>query len=311
MPATSSRYLVTGGAGFIGSHIVDALIARGDQVRVLDNLSSGRLANIERHWDQMEFIKGSVLDARAVDAAAEGCKGVFHLAAAVSVQESIDDPIPVHETNALGTLMVLEGARKAGAGIVFSSSAAVYGDDPALPKREDMITIPISPYGAQKLIGEHYVRMYSRLHSVAGFSLRYFNVYGPRQNPSSPYSGVISKFADAALADKALTIFGDGLQTRDFVFVADVVRANLLAMNAGTGDGRAINIGTGEETDLVHLAAAIVEAAGTGAPVLHAAHRPGDILRSVSDPSLAASTISFEAEQPLPEGLKQTLASLR
>jgi len=311
MASTHSVYLVTGGAGFIGSHIVDALLARGDEVRVLDDLSTGDLANLKDSLPRIDFFKGSILDEAAVTEAAAGCAGVFHLAAAVSVQESIEQPIPVHQTNALGTLMVLEAARQAGARVVFSSSAAVYGDDPALPKREDMSTFPISPYGIQKLMGEHYLRTYGLLHGVGGCSLRYFNIYGPRQNPSSPYSGVISKFIDAALAGRQVTIFGDGLQTRDFVFVADVVRANLLAMDAPKAAGQSFNVGTGVETNLVRLADLIVEAAGTGAPVSHAAARSGDILGSVSDPSATAEAFGFRAERSLDSGLRETVASLR
>jgi UDP-glucose 4-epimerase len=311
MPPTSNRYLVTGGAGFIGSHIVDALVERGDQVRVLDNLSSGSLTNISRSLGSIEFVKGSILDPVVVDEAAAGCAGVFHLAAAVSVQESIEEPVPVHETNALGTLLVLEGARKAGAKVVFSSSAAVYGDDPALPKLEDMATFPISPYGVQKLMGEHYVRNYGLLHGIGGVCLRYFNVYGPRQNPKSPYSGVISKFIDWAVAGSPLAIFGDGKQTRDFVYVGDVVRANLLAMSAAGPDCRVLNVGTGVETDLLELSKVIVNAAGTGATVRHEAARTGDILRSVCDPSGAQEAIGFRAERSLEAGLAETVRSFR
>jgi UDP-glucose 4-epimerase len=310
VPPIPTRYLVTGGAGFVGSHIVDALVERGDEVRVLDDLSTGNLGNLAQSIGRIEFIKGSILDDALTAEAAGGCTGIFHLAAVVSVQESIECPIPVHQTNSLGTLIVLEAARRANASVVFSSSAAVYGDDPQLPKREDMQTAPISPYGIQKLAGEHYVRTYSLLHGIGGCSLRYFNIYGPRQNPSSPYSGVISKFVDAALAGEPLTIFGDGKQTRDFVFVGDVVQANLSAMDSANARGLSLNVGTGIETNLIRLANEIVAAAGSSSQIRHSEAKAGDILRSVSDPSATERILGFKAAVSLEHGLGMTVESL-
>lgn len=304
-------FLVTGGAGFIGSHIVDALVERGDAVRVLDDLSMGSLANLEQAKDRIEFVEGSILDEPLVNRLAEGCDGVFHLAAVTSVPQSVEQPIFVHKVNALGTMTVFEAARKAGARVVFSSSAAVYGDDPVLPKTEGMPAFPISPYGVQKLMGEHYLRNYCALFGLKGFSLRYFNVYGPRQNPSSHYSGVITIFCNRALAGEPIRIFGDGRHTRDFIYVSDVVRANLCAMDAEGADARPLNVGTGRSVDLTTLANLIREAAGSTSPIEYAPPRPGDIVHSRSDPSAAENAIGFKAQVPMEEGLKETLAFFR
>lgn len=303
----SKRFLVTGGAGFIGSHIVDALVARGDEVRVLDDLSMGFRLNLEQVKDQIEFVEGSILDESLVNRLAEGCDGVFHLAAVTSVPQSVDDPIFVHKVNALGTLTVIEAARKAGARVVFSSSAAVYGDDPTLPKTEDLPTFPISPYGVQKLMGEHYLRNFHQLFGLPGFCLRYFNVYGPRQNPSSHYSGVITIFCNRALAGEPIRIFGDGEQTRDFVFVSDVVQANLCAMAAENANASPLNVGTGASVNLTELAKLIKDAAGSKSAVEYAEARPGDIVHSRSNPSNTAKAIGFEAQVRMEDGLKKTI----
>jgi len=307
----SKTFLVTGGAGFIGSHIVDALVEKGHKVRVLDDLSMGFLSNLEQVRDKIEFVQGSILDEGLVNEMARGCHGIFHLAAVTSVPQSLEEPIFVHKVNALGTLTVIEAARKAGARVVFSSSAAVYGDDPALPKKEGMATFPISPYGVQKLMGEHYLRNFHSLFGLQGFCLRYFNVYGPRQNPSSHYSGVITIFCNRALAGEPIRIFGNGDQTRDFVYVSDVVRANLCAMDADGADARPLNVGTGNSVNLTALATLIREAAGSSSPIEYTDPRPGDIVHSRCDPSNAEQAIGFKAQVPMEIGLKKTIEFFR
>lgn len=305
MPAV---YLVTGGAGFIGSHIVDALMARGDRVRVLDDLSSGSLENLPAGAD---FEKGCVTDFDLVARMADGCRGVFHLAAVASVPRSVEEPLLVDRVNTLGTLCVLEAARQVGARVVFSSSAAVYGDSPELPKTEDGRTDPISPYGVQKLMGERYLFAYHRLHGLEGVALRYFNVFGPRQNPTSMYSGVITILCRRALRGEPLTIFGDGSQTRDFVFVRDVVAANLVAMDCPRAPAIITNVCTGEATSVMDLAQAILRESGSNSRVEFGPPRAGDILHSRGNPTFAERAIGFRASVPLNSGLAQTLEWFR
>jgi UDP-glucose 4-epimerase len=225
------KYLVTGGAGFIGSHIVDALVAEDHKVVVLDNLSSGHRENLASVMDRIAFIEGDIRDADSCIQAADGCDGIFHEAALVSVADSVERPRDNHDINITGTLNVLEAARSAGVRrVVFASSAAIYGNNPELPKTEAMLPEPMSPYAVAKITGEHYLKTYAELYGLECIALRYFNVYGPRQDPSSPYSGVISIFARRVGQGLPVTIYGDGEQTRDFINVADVISANLLAM---------------------------------------------------------------------------------
>ena len=224
------KALVTGGAGFIGSHLVDALLSDGCQVVVLDNLSTGRLSNLEHVIDKISFHKGDIRDRETLANAVKDCEVVFHQAAMVSVPRTVEDPLGSAMINEIGTLLVLEAARKHHVKrVVLASSSAVYGDDPDLPKMEKMVVKPLSPYAVQKLTGEYYANIYYDLYGLETSCLRYFNVYGPRQDPSSPYSGVISIFMSRALSQKSPVIYGDGNQYRDFIFVNDVVRANLLA----------------------------------------------------------------------------------
>ncbi len=304
------RVLVTGGAGFIGSHLVERLLAEGLEVTVLDDFSTGSTKNLASVEGAVGVIRGSILDASAIGEAARGAKCVFHLAAIVSVPRSVQEPLLVDEVNCRGTLMALEASRREGAKFVFSSSAAVYGDSPELPKTEAMAPEPVSPYGAQKLAGEAYVRAYAASFGMEACSLRYFNVYGPRQDPTSPYSGVITKFLRSALAGEDLTIFGDGSQTRDFVYVQDVVEANILAMRARTC-GEAFNVGTGASVDIERLAGEIAQEAGQGSIVRHAAPRAGDIEHSRCDPSRAARDLGFRAKVGIEEGIARTLEYFR
>jgi UDP-glucose 4-epimerase len=301
--------LVTGGAGFIGSHLVDALLQLGHEVTVLDDLSSGHRRNLEGTIDRIQFVEGSVEDSELVRKSADGCAGIFHLAAVVSVPKSIEDPIGSHRVNTMGTLHVLHAARTLGAKVIFSSSAAVYGDDPEMPKHEALPTIPISPYGVQKLTGEEYAQLFHRLYGLSAVCLRYFNVFGPRQDPRSPYSGVISIFAERARLGQPIRINGDGTQTRDFVFVEDVVRANLAAMASDVEDGRTYNVGTGTSTELLSLANLVIELSGNTSRIEHRPPRPGDIHHSLASIERAKQELGYQPAVFLREGLRKTFAN--
>lgn len=300
-------FLVTGGTGFIGGHIVEKLLAVGAKVRILDDLSTGRLSNLAAVEGRYELVEGDILDGTTVDQAMEGVSGVFHLAAEVSVPKSIEDPVRVHQINATGTLSVALAAAKVGAKVVFSSSAAVYGETGKDPVVESDAGLPISPYGVQKLNGEQYLRAYHQVSGLKAVCLRYFNVFGPRQDPKSPYSGVITIFTERAKAGMSLRIFGDGNQTRDFVHVSDVARANLLAMQSSVEDGRAINIGTGRSTSLNELAQALLSVLGADSQVEHLDPRNGDILHSLCDPTQARELLGFVATTGFEDGLRSTL----
>ncbi len=298
------RYLITGGAGFIGSHIAEELLAAGHEVRVFDNLSSGYEKNIAPL--DVEFVKGDVRDLDALKSAAAGVDGIFHEAALVSVPESVEKPIENNEINVTGTLNTLLAARDCGVRrVLLASSAAIYGNDPRLPKREDMLPEPVSPYALGKIAGEYYLRVFAELYDVETVSLRYFNVFGPRQDPGSMYSGVISKFVDVMKGGGTPTVFGDGQQTRDFVFVKDVAQANLLAMaseNAGKGD--VFNVGTGKKTSLLELIATLAGIFGREATPNFAEERAGDIKHSVSDISRARNTLNYAPDATLQTGLE-------
>ncbi len=298
------KALVTGGAGFIGSHIVERLVGNGHVARVLDNFSSGKRENLASFASSIEVIPGDIRDAERVQLAATGCDVVFHEAAIVSVPYSIEHPQETHDVNIQGTLNVLEAARRAGARrVVFASSAAVYGDDPALPKRETMLPCPISPYGVEKISSEHYLRVYGAHYGVEAVALRYFNVFGPRQDPSSPYSGVISVFVDRALAKKPLTIFGDGEACRDFVYVDDVVDANLAAAARDGVSGQVFNVARGESTTLNALVAMLGRIMQRELRPEHAPARAGDIVKSVADVTHARDKLGHEPKVGVEEGL--------
>ncbi|MBI5487145.1 MAG: NAD-dependent epimerase/dehydratase family protein [Deltaproteobacteria bacterium] len=300
--------LVTGGAGFIGSNLVERLVAERGAVRVLDDLSTGRRENLAQVGDRVELQVGSVTDSAAVAQAMRGVRRVYHLAAMVAVERTCAEPALAEEINVLGTLRVLEAARTAGAErFVLASSAAIYGDEPELPQVEDAVPRPISPYGVTKAAGEHYVRFYSRQHGLRGVSLRFFNVFGRRQDPQSPYAAVIPRFLDALLAGTPPVIFGDGRQTRDFCPVEDVVDACIRAATVeGVGAGEAINVGRGEETDLLRLLGWLADALGVPSRPRFAAARPGDIVRSVADVRRARERLGFAPAEPLSEALART-----
>jgi nucleoside-diphosphate-sugar epimerase len=306
-------YLITGGAGFIGSHIAEALLERGGKVRVFDNLSSGHLENLAAFKDRVEFVKGDVRDAIALSQAMKGVRYVYHEAALVSVFDSVERPLDNNDINITGTLNVLRAAKAAGAQrLLIASSAANYGNNPALPKREDMLPEPESPYAIGKIVGEYYLRIFSSLYGLETVSLRYFNVFGPRQDPRSMYSGVISKFTDVLAKGQTPTIFGDGGQTRDFVFVKDVVQANILAMHSDkVGKGEVFNVGTGRKASLLDLLDALCDAFGVKVQPVFKEARAGDIRHSLSDITKIRTTLGYEPKYTLHQGLKELVDSVR
>ena len=307
-----SRALVTGGAGFIGSHLVDALVANGCRVTVLDNLSTGHRRNLDGLGDRIDFVEGDIRDADLLDRVVKGCQVVFHQAAVVSVTQSVQDPAHSCEVNDLGTVRVLDASRRNGVGrVVMASSSAVYGDDPRLPKTEDMAPGPLSPYAVQKLTGEYYASVFNGLYGLETVCLRYFNVFGPRQDPSSPYSGVISIFMTRASAGQAATIYGDGGQSRDFIYVKDVVRANLLAATEAAAAGRVFNVGTGAFILIRELWKLIGELSNVKIDPIFGAPRAGDIRASVSDISEMERLLGFSPQVKLRQGLVDTLAWYR
>ncbi|GAB6390581.1 NAD-dependent epimerase/dehydratase family protein [Stutzerimonas marianensis] len=279
-----SPVLVTGGAGFIGSNLVDLLLAQGHSVRVLDNLSTGKQANLPSD-PRVEFIKGDVADVQLVRRAVQGCQAVVHLAAVASVQASVEDPVGTHQSNLVGTLNICEAMREAGIRrVVFASSAAVYGnngDGEAID--EETPKAPLTPYAADKLASEHYLDFYRRQHGLEPVVFRFFNIYGPRQDPSSPYSGVISIFTERALKQQPITVFGDGEQTRDFLYVGDLVELLGQALKQEEIDVGAINVGLNRATSLNQLLAAIGDVVGELPPVSYQAARSGDIRHSRAD----------------------------
>jgi UDP-glucose 4-epimerase len=300
------KYLVTGGCGFIGSHIAEALVEKGHAVRIYDNLSSGHEENIARVRAQVEFIRADVRDFSALREAAAGMDGIFHEAALVSVFDSVERPRDNNEINIAGTLNVLLAAREQKVKrVVFASSAAIYGNDPALPKKEKMPPSPESPYALAKLTGEHYLSVFHKLYGLKTTALRYFNVFGPRQDPSSMYSGVISKFADDIRTGATPTIFGNGRQTRDFIYVKDVVRANLIAMSSRkTGRGEVLNIATGRRTSLLDLLKAFGDIYGRKIRPAFKPVRPGDVRHSVADIARARRVLGFKPGHTLRQGLQ-------
>jgi UDP-glucose 4-epimerase len=315
----NSVVAVTGGAGFIGSHTVDRLLEGGARVVVLDNFSSGRRENLER-WRNHEGLKilevdvadGLFAPLSAVEREWGAVERIIHLSAQTSVVYSIENPLFDVRNNFLSTAQVLEYARhRSVKKVVFASSAAVYGDVDTLPVSEAMPCRPLSPYGVNKLASEHSLRYHAAVHAGACAPLRFFNVYGPRQDPSSPYSGVISIFVDRATRGDDLVIFGDGAQTRDFVYVKDVSRAIVGACFAGGGDGEAANIGTGRATTVLQLAEVINRLCGGKSTIRHANARDGEIRDSVADVKVAQELFEFSAKVALDDGLAETVKSLQ
>ena len=307
-----SHALVTGGAGFIGSHLVDELVDNGCRVTVLDNLSTGNRHNIDHLGDRIEFVEGDIRDAGLLNQVVKGCEVVFHQAAVVSVSLSVRDPSHSCEVNDLGTVRVLDASRRNGVRrVIMASSSAVYGDDPRMPKTEYMATKPLSPYAVQKLTGEFYASVFGELYGLETVCLRYFNVFGPRQDPSSPYSGVISIFMNKATAGEAPTIFGDGGQSRDFIYVKDVVRANVLAATETAAAGRVFNVGTGVVIRILDLWKLISGLSNVQMDPVFDPPRAGDIRESVSDIGRIRQSLGFRPQMVLRQGLIDTLAWYR
>ena len=312
-----THILVTGGAGFIGSHIVERLLLDGASVRVLDNLSSGRRENLRFEWfdasnhspaqGSLEILEGDLRDSEVVKAAMRDIELVFHLAAFVSVSKSMLDPEGCFDVNVAGTETLLEAARRAGVNkVVLSSSTAVYGNTNKFPTDEETPLQPLSPYALSKQVNELYARLYTQTFNLPVIALRYFNVFGPRQRPDSDYAAAIPIFVKHLIAGEPITIYGDGKQSRDFIFVKDVVRANLLAAKSDVA-GDAFNVCTGRETTLLDLLEELSEVSPHQSEVRFTAVRPGDIYRSAGNPQKASAALDFQAETSLAEGLKQTV----
>ncbi len=301
------RYLVTGGAGFIGSNTVDELVRRGHNVVVLDDLSSGKVGNLAGVQSKIELLRHSVTDLDRLHEACRGVDYVLHLGARTSVPRSVIDPLETNRVNVDGTLNVLVAARDAKVKrVVFAGSSSVYGETPTLPKREDMPPAPISPYGLSKLAGEMYGQVFQRCYGLEFVSLRYFNVFGPRQDPGSPYSGVLSLFNAAFLDGTQPAVYGDGEQSRDFTYIGNVVEANLLACEAKRAAGLAINIGTGSRHTLNQTLALLEKITGRPAKPKYAPTREGDIRDSQADITLAKNMLGYNPRIGFEEGLKRT-----
>ena len=303
-----ANYLVTGGAGFIGSHVVKRLAAAGETVRVLDNFSTGRLENIVSVVDDIELIEGDLRSYHAVLAAVAGVDYVLHLAALPSVPRSVKDPITSADVNIMGTLNVLHAANSMGVKrVVIASSSSVYGSNPALPKREDMCPHPLSPYAVSKLSTEQFCQTFGHVYGMETVALRYFNVFGPGQNPQSQYAAVIPKFIDSLLHDEQLTVHGDGTQSRDFTYVDNVVQANLLACTAADASGGVYNIACGERHSLNELIGELEALVGKSARIEYAPTRAGDVAHSLADIALARSQLGYEPSVSFSEGLRRTI----
>jgi nucleoside-diphosphate-sugar epimerase len=301
-------YLVTGGAGFIGSHIVELLVRRGARVRVLDNFVTGKRENLAPLQGAIELVEGDVRDLETCRKAVEGVDFVLHQAALASVPGSIEDPILADAVNIAGTLNMLVAARDAGVtSFVLASSSAVYGDAPAVPQREGKEGAPLSPYAVGKRAGENYCRVFSSLYGLRAVALRYFNVFGPRQDPASQYAAVIPHFIARMLCGEAPVIYGDGEQSRDFIYVGDVAEANLLAAAAQGLRGEAMNIACGSGTTVNALVAGINAILGTHIAPVHEAARPGEVKHSTADISAAGERLGFRPSVPFEEGLERTI----
>jgi nucleoside-diphosphate-sugar epimerase len=301
------RYLVTGGAGFIGSNTVDELVRRGHSVVVLDDLSSGKEDNLADIRNKITFMKGSITDIEAVRKAMHEADCVLHLAARTSVPRSVKDPLETNRVNIDGTLNVLVAARDAKVKrMVFAASSSAYGETPTLPKIETMQAQPISPYGVTKLVGELYLQTFGRCYGLENVSLRYFNIFGPRQDPSSPYSGVLAKYCTAFLEDTPPVVFGDGEQTRDFTYVENAVQANLLACEAPNVSGKVFNVGTGGRTSLNQVLTTLAEISGKRLEAKYDPPREGDIRDSQADISQAREYLGYDPQVQFAEGLRRT-----
>ena len=307
----STRYLVTGGAGFIGSHLVRRLVVNGAEVRVVDNLSTGDLSRLKDLSASIEFIEGDLSDDRVSEAAVNGVDFVFHQAAVPSVQRSVHDPIATNRANVTATLNLLESCRRAKIRrFVFAASSSAYGDTEVLPKIETMFPNPLSPYALQKWAGERYCKLYFDLYGLQTVSLRYFNVFGPQQDPHSEYSAVIPKFISALFSRQPITVYGDGEQSRDFTYVENVVDANMAALHAHGAPGHVFNIGSGERISLNRLIKVLEDMLGTIATVRYTESRPSDVRHSLADITLARQILGYNPTVLIEEGLRRTVAGV-
>lgn len=304
-----SAYLVTGGAGFIGSHMAEELVRRGDRVRVVDNLVTGKRRNLAAVASAIEFLEGDLADPAVARKAVAGIDYVLHQAAIPSVPRSVADPVTSHRSIVEATLNLLVAARDSGVRrVIYAGSSSVYGNQPTLPKHEDMVPMPLSPYALQKVVGEQYGQLFTALYGLETVSTRYFNVFGPRQDPTSPYSGVISVFARAAVTGRVPTIYGDGEQTRDFTYVANVVDGVLKACTASGAAGKVFNVATAGRISLNQLFAVIQKLAGSQITPAYAPERVGDVKHSQADISRARAVLHYEPTVSLEEGLARTIA---
>ncbi len=301
-------YLVTGGAGFIGSHIAEALAARGDEVRIFDSLATGSPANLAEFQHRVTLIKGNICDAKTLGEAMHGVDCVFHQAAIASVPYSVEKPLEVHDACVTGTLNVLHQARQNGVRrVVYAASSAAYGDRPASSKRETDLPQPLSPYAAAKLAAELYCEAFYHTYGMETVALRYFNIFGPRQDPKGPYSAVIPLFVTRLLAGQPPVIYGDGMQSRDFCYVANVVHANLLASTAPLAVGRVINVANGRSTSLLELISLLNEILGTDVAPVHEPPRIGDVRDSMADITLARQLLGYDPLVGMEEGLRRSV----
>ena len=304
----STRFLLTGGAGFIGSHIVKRLVGEGAVVRVVDNLSTGQVARLENLRCSIEYVEADLADNLVSDEVVKDVDYVLHQAAIPSVQRSVCDPIGTNRANVTATLNLLESCRKAKVRrFVYAASSSAYGDTEVLPKSEEMPPNPLSPYALQKLVGEHYCKLYYSLYGLETVCLRYFNVFGPGQDPHSEYSAVIPKFISKLLINELITVYGDGEQSRDFTYVENVVDANLLALQATKACGKVLNVGCGERITLNTLIQLLEEIVGVKAKVSYSASKPGDVRHSLADINLARRLLEYEPKVMVKEGLRRTV----
>ncbi len=311
MSENVKKILVTGGAGFIGSHLVERLLGDGFLVRILDNFSTGKSANLPQEHAGLEIVEGDVADSHIVDQAVQGVSAIVHLAAVASVQASVEDPAGTHASNFIGTLNLLEACRRHDVHrFLFASSAAVYGNCTTLPISESASVQPLTPYASDKLASEHYLDFYGREYGLEPGIFRFFNVFGPRQDPSSPYSGVISIFVDRSLTGQPLTIYGDGLQTRDFVYVTDLVTVLVKALTAQTLASGPVNVGTGTKTSLLELVDQLQALLGRPIEVTHQPSRQGDVKHSLANISRLRERFSFQQEVSFGQGLQELVIYL-
>jgi UDP-N-acetylglucosamine/UDP-N-acetyl-alpha-D-glucosaminouronate 4-epimerase len=303
-----ASFLVTGGAGFIGSNLTRALVRRGDTVTVLDNFATGREVNLAGIGDKIRLIRGDIRDPAAVDQAMAGCEYVLHQAALPSVPRSVEEPVESNDVNVGGTLVVLQAARKHKVKrLVFAASSSAYGETPTLPKFETMPPDPLSPYAASKVACEHYLRVYHACYGLESIALRYFNVFGPNQDPASQYAAVIPRFITAALEKRPATVFGDGGQSRDFCHIDNAIEANLLACTAKVATGQVLNVACGVRTTLLEVLDLVADITGNRVPPIHEPPRAGDVRHSLADIAAARAQLGYTASVSFRQGLERTI----